>query len=84
MGTVVAIVRPGLLVRCEIAGCADRTTLVNLAPEDARPTLAASRPAQEAFERHVARPLARAGLASAQMLSDLPFAALMLAVGFTP
>ncbi|MDO6413261.1 hypothetical protein Q4F19_02600 [Sphingomonas sp. BIUV-7] len=81
VGTAVSMARPALSVRCGAAGCTGRTPLIDLAPEDARPALAASRTAQAAFAHHVARPIVRAGLAATQLIRGLPFAALMLAVG---
>lgn len=81
VGTIGATIRPGLAVHCGSAGCIDRTELIDLAPEDSRSKLATSKPALAVFERHVARPLVRLGLAATQMIYGLPFAALMIAVG---
>lgn len=81
-GTIADMMQPGLSVRCGLAGCADLTSLFDLAPEDARPALAASPSAQESFTRYVRMPIVRAGLAAVQLVNDLPFAALMIAVGF--
>jgi hypothetical protein len=72
----------GLAVHCGPRGCVDRTSLIELAPEDARPALEASRPAQAMFARHVDRLSVRLGLGAVLMIQGLPFAALMLAVGF--
>lgn len=79
-GTALWITQPGLSVRYSSTGYAARTILLDLAPEDARPALAASPSAQEEFARHVARPLVRTGLAGVVLIDDLPFAALMFGV----
>lgn len=82
IGTIGVAIRPGLAVHCGPKGCVDRTSLIKLAPEEARRVIATSGLARAAFERHVARPPVRAGLAVTQMIYGLPFAALMVAVGF--
>jgi hypothetical protein len=81
LGTVAAMVRPVLSVHCGAGGCSDRTRLLDLAPEEARASLAASGEAQARFAAHVRLPAVRAGLAGVRLIDGLPFAALMLAVG---
>lgn len=81
IGPVAVGVRPGFSFRCNAAGCGDRTSLIDLAPEDQRRALAASAPARARFAAHVARPLVRAGLAAVDLGEKLPFALLMICVG---
>jgi hypothetical protein len=81
VGTLGAMMQPGLSFRCDAHGCIARTRLIELAPEDTRAELSGSGTAQAAFERHLARPLVRAGLAAVELTRSLPFAALMLGIG---
>lgn len=83
IGTIgVAVYPGGLAVHCGPSGCVDRTSLIELAPEEARPALAASRPAQSMFAQHIDRLPVRLGLGAVQLIYGLPFAAIMAAVGF--
>ena len=81
VGTLGAMMQPGMSIHCDAHGCTGRTHLIDLAPEDTRAALSDSRTAQAAFKRHVARPLVRAGLAAVELTRGLPFVALMLGTG---
>lgn len=82
VGTIGSAVSPGLAIHCGAEGCATRTDLIDLAPDDAKAALAASIPAQAAFARHVTRLPVRLGLMATRMINALPFAILMAGVGF--
>lgn len=73
-------VRPGLAIHCGAGGCVDRTSPINLAPDESRPVLTASASARATFERHIARLPVRLGLMATGLIDGLPFAALMVAV----
>jgi hypothetical protein len=84
VGTVAmfgAMIQPGMAFHCDAQGCSSEAQIIELAPEDARAALSASPAAEEGFERHVAWPLVRAGLAAVELIRGLPFVALMLGVG---
>ena len=81
VGTLGAMVQPGLAFHCDPQGCTVATRVIDLAPDDTRAELSVSRTAQTAFERHVARPLVRGGLAAVELTRGLPFVALMLGIG---
>lgn len=80
VATVATFFHPELAVLCEKTGCVDRTNLIDMAPDVARPALASSPSAQTAFEQYVARVPVRLGLTAIRLIDILPFALLMVAV----
>ena len=80
-GPVAIGIQPGFSFHCSSSGCADHSDLIGLAPEDQRGMLQRSSDARAKFSAHVSRPLARIGLAGANLIGVLPFALLMVFVG---